>query len=347
MDIVISFDDTGSMSCVRNEVRANIVSLLDTLFSLIPNLRVGIIIHNDYCDRDTIQLLDLTSNKNTITQFVNRGSSTGGGDQDECYELVIHKFHQSFSWASSDRICLLIGDCNPHQVGYTYGTHTNYLDWRKELSICANEGIVVHAIQALGNRSASHFYSEVARLTNGVKLDLTQFNHITQYITAVAYKQQDRLDEYQASNSAFNTNLAFVNMFNRLRGATATDSVLESKLETMGRFQVINVPARTRINDFVASHGLRYRAGRGFYQLIKTETIQPYKEIIMVNKSTGETISDPTEARKLLGISSTATVNFNPRSCANYSLYDVYVQSTSYTRQLDAGTKFLYELERS
>lgn len=93
MDIVISFDDTGSMSSVRAQVRLNIKNLVTELFELNPETRIGIIIHNDYCDKDVIQLMDLTSNRDEIYKFIERSSSRGGGDSDECYELVLNQFH--------------------------------------------------------------------------------------------------------------------------------------------------------------------------------------------------------------------------------------------------------------
>lgn len=37
LDLVISFDDTGSMSSIRRQVRAQIKELVDKLFKLIPD----------------------------------------------------------------------------------------------------------------------------------------------------------------------------------------------------------------------------------------------------------------------------------------------------------------------
>jgi hypothetical protein len=58
LNLVISFDDTGSMSSVRREVRRKIATLVEELFNIYENLKIGIIIHNDYCDGDTIQKMD-------------------------------------------------------------------------------------------------------------------------------------------------------------------------------------------------------------------------------------------------------------------------------------------------
>jgi hypothetical protein len=116
LDLVISFDDTGSMSSVRRQVRSQIESLVKQLFAIIPELRIGIIIHNDYCDRDLVQKLELTSNQQEIINFVNRGSSNGGGDHKEAYAYVLNEVTQ-FAWEAEQKLCIMIGDAPPHEKG--------------------------------------------------------------------------------------------------------------------------------------------------------------------------------------------------------------------------------------
>ena len=50
IDIVFSFDTTGSMYPCLAEVKRRLAALVAMLFKLVPNLRVGIIVHGDYCD---------------------------------------------------------------------------------------------------------------------------------------------------------------------------------------------------------------------------------------------------------------------------------------------------------
>ena len=117
LDLVFSFDDTGSMSSVRKLVRQNIVSLVRNLKQDIPGIRIGAIIHNDYCDAPRhIFTLDLTRDEKEIERFVNQDSPCGGGDSPECYELAIHEASK-FDWRSDKRAMILIGDEVPHLVG--------------------------------------------------------------------------------------------------------------------------------------------------------------------------------------------------------------------------------------
>jgi hypothetical protein len=355
MEVVISFDDTGSMSSVRKQVRQRITELVKQLFTLNPTTRIGIIIHNDYCDSDTIQHLDLTNNEKEIINFVNKNSSCGGGDADECYELALNYFHTQFSWKSDKRIAILIGDCEPHEVGYRYGGKVvNTLDWKEEAKRCVTSGIKIYPIQALADyydrRSKKNFYATLSQISGTPKLDLSQFTHITQFITAVAYQEEGKLEEYENSQSEFKTNLSFRNMFNKLKGITDSPTISSSgdvKLSSLeSRFQVLNVGSSPRvIKDFVEDNGATFRKGRGFYQFILTETIQENKEVLMVNKSTGEVQSDTKWCREQLGVPLGTRGRVNPRSLDVSRNYDIFIQSTSYNRKLDPNTKFLYELD--
>ena len=344
MDLVISFDDTGSMSSVRNQVRSEVTSLCTQLFDLIPDLNIGIIIHNDYCDKDILVKLPLTSDKKSIVSFVNCTTSGYGGDADECYELVLHELH-NFNWRDGvPRAAIMIGDCNPHKPGYKLPTMSSPVsyDWQIEASLCAKLGVKIYTIKAL-NYPSEHFYSKVASLTNAVMLRLTQFSHIIQYILAVAYQSVDKLEQYEDSDPSFKANLALSNMFNSLRGKSSL--VSEEVFDLMGRFQVLDVVNEQSIKYFVESNGLTFKTGRGFYEFTKRERITDKKEIILVDKTTGETIANQAEARSILGLPLYGETKLSPNETSAFYKYKIYVQSTSYNRKLVKGTKFLYEVD--
>lgn len=349
LDLLISFDDTGSMSSVRRQVRSQIRDLVEQLFKLIPNLRIGIIIHNDYCDRDLIQKLELTSDKQKIIEFVGRSSSNGGGDSNEAYAYVLNQIRQ-FSWTSENKLAIVIADANPHEKGAWSAGHQEMFDWREESRELGNSGVPIYAIQALGNRSATKFYEGMAQLSKGLKLDLSQFSHITDYILAIANKQSGTLDTFQDSKPEYKTNLSFVNMFAKLKGIynETLSKEYEKKAEMLGRFQVIDVPSVIKIQDFVNNMGLHYQKGKGYYQFILSEEIQPNKEVIFVDKFTGETYFDTKWCREQMGVPYGTRATKSPRTIPAEvsSKYDIFIQSNSYTRKLDPGTKFLYELNK-
>jgi acyl carrier protein len=352
LDLCISFDDTGSMSSVRKQVRSHITSLVNDLFNDIPELRVGIIIHNDYCDMPRhCFTLDFTNDRSKIEKFVNQNSPCGGGDAPECYELALNEASK-MAWKSKRKALIMIGDEVPHQVGYRYGSHTNKLDWREEAHTLSEMGVQIYGVQALGRRSSTQFYDTISRMSGGIKLDLSQFQHISTYINAIAYHQSGQLDTYQSSDPAFNTNLALKNMFSRLKGGTG--SLSSDKIELLSKFQVMRVEDMMEIRNFVEANGCTFRKGKGYYQLIErtengkanSEIIQADKEVLFVNKETGETISDTMWCRKELGIPYGTKATLRPLSIPSVmEKYDVFIQSNSYTRKLDRGTRFLYELD--
>lgn len=350
MKILISFDDTGSMSSLRKVVREKCTEFVNHLFDRFKGLQISVIIHNDYCDADTIQQLDFTYDRRRIVEFINLGSSTGGGDADECYEYVLQLATQ-MDWADADKkVVIMIGDCNPHPVGYKYGGKTYNIDWKEEAQKLADMEVQIYAIQAMGNRSSTKFYEGMSKITKGVKLDLTQFKNLPQYLTAITYQQDGNLEEYENSDARFKKDLMLKSMFSKLKRASGiAEEVDESKIEMLSRFQVMNVEYDCKIQDFVSEHGNSFKAGSGYYQLVSSEKVQSHKKIVFVNKETGEMTDDADFCREKLGIlGEMGTVTVSPKKCKDaLAEYDVFIQSTSYNRKLDAGTKFLYELERS
>ncbi|HEY5446665.1 MAG TPA: hypothetical protein VIJ87_19825, partial [Pyrinomonadaceae bacterium] len=87
---------------------------------------------------------------------------------------------------------------------------------------------------------------------------------------------------------------------------------------------------------FVRRLGYAYSKGMGYYQLTKTENIQPQKSIIVVEKSTGKAYGGQ-NARDLIGLPS-HTVRVKPDYNPDY---DIFVQSTSINRNLMPNTRLL------
>jgi hypothetical protein len=113
-----------------------------------------------------------------------------------------------------------------------------------------------------------------------------------------------------------------------------------------GRFQVMSVDSEVAIKDFVMAQGVNFKKGRGFYELTESVKVQQYKEIILMDKETGDMFCGA-EARELLGLlpqtaSGGATERLRPDKMNKYK---VFIQSTSVNRKLFPGTSLLYEVE--
>jgi hypothetical protein len=345
VEVVFSFDTTGSMYPCLAQVRKKLGGAVTRLMKEIPGVRIGIIAHGDYCDEGSTyvtKVLDLTDDKDAIVRFVERVGPTGGGDAPECYELVLHQA-RGMSWTSGyTKAFVLIGDDVPHGPSQ----NPKKLDWRKEVDALGRMGIPVYGVQALNRRHATPFYTELARTSGGFHLSLDQFSHVTDMLLAICYKQSSdvKLQAYEAEvakegRMSRGLNTMFSTMLNR-----ATPSIFgaaDLRAVPSGRFQVLEVDKDIPIKDFVTENGLRFKPGRGFYEFTKTETIQGRKEVVLMDRKTGDLFSGE-RAREMLGLPPGESVRIRP---ANLEKYAVFVQSTSNNRKLIGSTRFLYEVE--
>lgn len=345
IEIVFSFDTTGSMYPCLTQVRRKIKNTVTRLIDEIPLIRIGIIAHGDYCDAGSTYVtktFNISGDVDAICDFVQNVEPTGGGDAPECYELVLHE-SQSLSWSkSATKSLVLIGDDIPHPPAH----NPKKLNWRKELDKLAEAEITVYGVQALNRPHATPFYQELAEKSGGFHINLDQFSYISDLFLAVCYQQssneqlqayeQEVIDEGRMSrglNKIFNT------MMNR--EATSYYESADLRAVSPGRFQILEVEQDISIKAFVLENGLSFKVGRGFYEFTKTETIQAQKEIILMDRATGD-LFEGGAAREMLGLPMDATIRIKP---SNLEKYVVFVQSTSANRKLIGKTRFLYEVE--
>ncbi|MEH2117344.1 vWA domain-containing protein [Nostoc sp.] len=345
IEIVFSFDTTGSMYPCLTQVRRKIKNTVTRLIDEIPLIRIGIIAHGDYCDEGSTYVtktFNISGDVDAICDFVQNVAPTGGGDAPECYELVLHE-SQSLSWSkSATKSLVLIGDDIPHPPAH----NPKKLNWRKELDKLAEAEITVYGVQALNRSHATPFYQELAEKSGGFHINLDQFSYISDLFLAVCYQQssneqlqayeQEVIDQGRMSrglNKIFNT------MMNR--EATSYYESADLRAVTPGRFQILEIEQDISIKAFVLENGLSFQVGRGFYEFTKTETIQAQKEIILMDRGTGD-LFEGGAAREMLGLPMDATIRIKP---SNLEKYVVFVQSTSANRKLIGKTRFLYEVE--
>jgi hypothetical protein len=354
IDVMISFDTTGSMGPCIGEVRKNTVALVESLFKDIPDLRIGIIAHGDYADKNetyVTKMLDLTRDSKKITNFVKTCGNTCGFDSDECYELVLHEARKLVSWETGrNKVLVMIGDANPHAP--SYHLNTKRLDWKEECRKLAGNGVSIYTVQCLYHASAEPFWKGMADITGGHHLVLDKFENIRDLIKAVCYKQQ--------SPEALENFVRCVESGGRMTGGMAKvySSLLGYEISSKGaeadgakridpsRFIVFKVTKDSPIRDFVKLKRKDFRVGCGYYQFTKSVKIQDHKEIILLEEETGDLFGGK-ESRRILGLPENGTIDVAPKKCAALQdgRYTAFVRSTSVNRKLIGGTKFLYENE--
>ena len=380
-DILFTFDTTGSMYPCISDVKRYISDISQKLFSEIPNLRIAVMAHGDYCDKNSSYLtkhIDFTNNVEDIKNFVVNVQGTNGGDYPEAYEYVLRE-SRSLSWRMDANVksLVMIGDAPPHEKN----ENPEKIDWFEEAERLRDRNVQIFSIQCLnnGNRDSFHFYSQIAAVTNGYHLFLDQFSYIKDMIQAICYRQYDttqleNFEQEMQSRSGGMTNsmrLMFDTMLGRKtreqvavemspdrfhssysrRSPTRTISsdeatLVEGTAEDLRpcpptKFQVFNVERDIGIKEFCDSMGIHFQKGKGFYEFTKSEIVQPQKEIVLMKRDTGD-LYEGEVARYLAGIPrNSERFRISPSSVEGYR---VFIQSTSPNRKLIGGQGFLYEV---
>lgn len=203
VDVVIAFDCTASMSSMIGAVKNKVKDFTNVLFEKVPNLQMGIVAFGDYCDSPStrFQFSNLLPDANSVTDFINKTTNTGGGDTPEFYEYVIKHTNEDTNWRSGKRIVILFGDAMPHESNYP--ANTEHIDWKNEAHKSANNEVIFHAIYvhtgANGNRDG--FYDSLASITNGMKLDFTNANEVVKLLTGVVLAEGSKEEFKKEYNS--------------------------------------------------------------------------------------------------------------------------------------------------
>lgn len=133
IDIIFSFDTTGSMSGVIKSVRNNLSGTIDRLLTEVEGINIGLIAHGDYGDYENRKNAEEeggidnnngffwfqqpTDDGARLKEFIVNAPNTNGYDADECYEYVLYRVNQ-LEWKSPIRLLIVIGDADPHPKGY-------------------------------------------------------------------------------------------------------------------------------------------------------------------------------------------------------------------------------------
>ncbi len=115
LDIVITFDSSGSMGGEIEQVKGRIERIGSVLLELIPKARISICTYRDHGDVYLVKGLPLTNDLNKIVDYLEGIDASGGGDKPEAV-------HQGLQWAITKndfslrarKVILLFGDAPPH-----------------------------------------------------------------------------------------------------------------------------------------------------------------------------------------------------------------------------------------
>ncbi len=121
LEIVITFDSTGSMDGEIEEVKNKIERMGSALFRMIPKTRIGICTYRDHDARYVVKGLPLSDDLGEIVRFLADVSAAGGGDDPEAVQAGIEwSIQQNQFREGARKVILLFGDSPPHTPDLDY-----------------------------------------------------------------------------------------------------------------------------------------------------------------------------------------------------------------------------------
>jgi len=119
LDIVITFDSTGSMDREIRQVKRQIRRIGNALFQLIPKTRISICTYRDTDDRYLVQGLPLTDDLTQIVEYLEGIDTGGGNDIPEGVDAgLAWSIEQNSFRAAARKVILIFGDAPPHAQNY-------------------------------------------------------------------------------------------------------------------------------------------------------------------------------------------------------------------------------------
>lgn len=160
LDIIITFDSTGSMGGEIREVKDQIKRIGGTLTRLVPKARIGLCTYRDEGDAYVVQGLPLTNDIQRIETYLQGIAAGGGGDEPEAV-------HEGLRWSvennqfrpNARKVMLLFGDAPPHaqQLGTCLSIASDFQQ---------QHGGIVSTVTCRRGTRLDEFY-EIARMGGG------------------------------------------------------------------------------------------------------------------------------------------------------------------------------------
>ncbi|MDR2552076.1 MAG: VWA domain-containing protein [Treponema sp.] len=114
MDIVICLDTTGSMKDDIEELRRNLVPMLQETLEGSAEYRVGMVLYKDYYEEYLTRSVPFTGDLAQLQRTLDGISPRGGRDIPEAVHEALYEGALGFSWEAESRLLILIGDAPPH-----------------------------------------------------------------------------------------------------------------------------------------------------------------------------------------------------------------------------------------
>lgn len=190
LDIVITFDSTGSMQGEIDQVKDQIERIGSVLFQLIPKTRISICTYRDEGDDYVVKGLPLTDNLAGITLYLKDVQASGGGDEPEAVD-------QGLEWSiekndfrrRARKVILLFGDAPPRA--------SRVVRCQKLVSDFRNSGGVVSTVTCRNTKRMDAFVS-IAQIGRGESFLTDDERQIMSQLIVLVFGSQHRAKVLEA-----------------------------------------------------------------------------------------------------------------------------------------------------
>lgn len=173
IEVVFVLDTTSSMSGLIETAKEKIWSIATTLAQAeqAPEIRMGLVAFRDRGDAYVTDVIDLSSDLDTMYGRLMQFAAVGGGDGPESVNQALHDAVHRISWSqdpASYQVIFLVGDAPPHM------DYPGEAQYPEIVRAATDRGIIVNTIQCGDVVQTVAPWTEIARLGNGSYLKVGQ-----------------------------------------------------------------------------------------------------------------------------------------------------------------------------
>jgi uncharacterized protein YegL/cell division protein FtsB len=166
IEVVFVLDTTGSMGGLIKTAKEKIWSIASTMASAqsAPEIKIGLVAYRDRGDDYVTQVIDLSSDLDSMFATLMDFEANGGGDSPESVNKALNDAVNDISWSqdtSSYKAIFLVGDAPPHM------DYQDEIKFPQILSAAKQKDIIVNTIQCGADNDTQKHWQQIAQLANG------------------------------------------------------------------------------------------------------------------------------------------------------------------------------------
>jgi Mg-chelatase subunit ChlD len=166
VEVVFVLDTTGSMSGLIDAAKEKIWSIAASMSQATPapEISIGLVAYRDRGDAYITQIVDLSTDLDSMYATLMDFAAEGGGDGPESVNQALHDAVHAMSWSQdpgSYKVVFLVGDAPPHM------DYQDDVKYPETVAAAAARGIIVNTIQCGGLIDTTPHWQRIAALGSG------------------------------------------------------------------------------------------------------------------------------------------------------------------------------------